>query len=152
MECEICGDKIVGRGYRVVVEGIELTVCKRCKELGVESKKPVISITKPKIKVESSIVDDFELVENYNEIIRREREKRGWTQEELAKKIKEKVTLIKKVEKGEITPDKDLIEKLERTLGLRLMERVEDVKVEVSKFTTPTLGDVVVIKRKKTNR
>lgn len=148
MECEICGGKIVGRGYRVVVEGTELTVCERCRDLGVEAKRPVKISVKPKI-VNKPIVDEFDLVENYNEIIRRERERRGWTQEELAKRIKEKVTLIRKVEKGEMTPEKDLIEKLERLFGFRLRERVEEVKVEGSRFTTPTLGDVVVIRRRK---
>ena len=151
MYCEICGKRIVGRSYKVIVEGSELTVCESCRDLGVEAKKPVKIVIKPKIKVTKPIVDDYELAENFNEIIKREREKRGWTQEDLAKKIQEKVTLIKKIEKGEITPEKDVVEKLERVLGVSLREKIEDVKVEGSRSITPTLGDIVVIKRKRKN-
>ncbi len=148
MECEVCGKRIVGKRYKIVVEGSELTVCEKCKDLGVEAKQVKVVVKKKK-KVSRPIVEDYEIVENFHEIIRREREKRGWTQEDLAKKVQEKVTLIRKIEKGEIAPEKDVIEKLERVLGVKLMERVEEVKVQKSKSVTPTLGDVVVIRRKK---
>ena len=149
MECEICGRKIVGRKYTIIVEGSELTVCERCKELGVESKPTRVIVKKRVVKTSKPIVEDYELVENFHEIIRREREKRGWTQEELAKRIQEKATLIRKIEKGEITPEKEVVEKLERVLGVNLREKVEEVKIQKSKSITPTLGDVVVIRRKK---
>lgn len=148
MYCEVCGGKIVGRGHKIVVEGSELTVCDRCKNLGVEAKQVKI-VVKKRVQKQKPIVDDYEIVENFHEIIRREREKRGWTQEDLAKRIQEKVTLIRKIENREITPEKDVIEKLERVFGIKLRERIEEVKVEGSKSMTPTLGDVVVIKRKK---
>ncbi len=152
MECEICGSRIVGRKYKIIVEGSELTVCERCKELGVEAKaKPTTKVVVKKrvVRTPKPIVEDYELVENFHEIVRRERERRGWTQEELAKRIQEKATLIRKIEKGDITPEKEVVEKLERVLGVSLREKVEEVKVQKSKSTVPTLGDVVVIRRKK---
>lgn len=148
MYCEVCGEKIFGRGHRVVVEGSKLTVCDKCKNLGVEAKQVKI-VVKKRSQKPKPIVDDYEIVENFHEIVRREREKRGWTQEDLAKRIQEKGTLIRKIENKEITPEKEVIEKLERVFGIRLRERVEEVKVEGSKSLIPTLGDVVVIKRKK---
>jgi len=162
MECEICGRKIVGKRYRILVEGSELTVCESCKDLGVERpiKKAKPAVVKPMPKPISKPVSkprqiskplefEYELVENFHEIIRREREKRGWSQEELAKRIQEKVSLIRKIENAEITPEKDVIEKLERLFGIKLTEVVEEVKVQKTTSITPTLGDIVVIRRKK---
>ena len=161
MECEICGRKIVGRRYRILVEGSELTVCESCKDLGVERpiKKPK-AVVKPMPKPISKPISkpkpmakpvefEYELVENFHEIIKREREKRGWSQEELAKRIQEKVSLIRKIENAEITPEKEVIEKLERLFGIKLTEVVEEVKVQKTTSITPTLGDIVVIRRKK---
>ena len=91
-----------------------------------------------------------ELLENYNLIIRREREKRGWSQEVLAKKIQEKASLIRKIENAEITPEPEVIEKIEKLFNIKLREKVPEVKVNLKKINlTPTLGDVVVIKKKK---
>ncbi len=157
MECEICGREIRGRGFKIIVEGSEITVCEHCKDYGVEKprvpqKKPFVSVPKPKSrpKVNTAIDLGDELVENFHIIIRREREKRGWSQEDLAKKIQEKVSLIRKIENAEITPEPEVIEKLERVFDIKLREKVEEVKVETKKIDlTPTLGDIVVIKRKK---
>ncbi len=151
MECEICGRPIRGRGFKVIVEGSEVTVCESCKELGIE--KPRIERRTVQIKRRTPRTDidlGDELVEDFHLIVRREREKRGWSQEELAKKIKEKVSLIKKIENAEITPEPEVIEKLERVLDVKLRERVQEVKLEGKRVEfTPTLGDIVVIKRKK---
>ena len=157
MECEICGKPIRGRGFKVIVEGSEMTVCEHCRDYGVEKpkvpqKKPLVPVSKPirKPKVSTTIDLGDELVENFHVIIRREREKRGWSQEELAKKIQEKVSLIRKIENAEITPEPEVIEKLERIFDIKLREKVEDVKVKTQKIDlTPTLGDIVVIKKKR---
>ena len=150
MDCEICGRKIVGRSFKIILEGSEITVCENCKNYGVE--KPKMS-TQMKLKpVKKSIKIDLgeELVENFHEIIRREREKRGWSQEELAKRIQEKVSLIRKIENAEITPEPEVVEKLERLFNIKLRASVEEVQLESKKKNlTLTLGDIVVIKKKK---
>ncbi len=157
MECEICGKEIRGRGFKVVVEGTELNVCARCKEYGVENISSstqhgvsrVVKKERRSVRGGKPIVFTEELVENFNEIIRRERQKRGWSQEELAKRIQEKESLIRKIENAEITPEPEVIEKLERLFDIKLREKVQEVKVESHKKLVPTLGDVVVIKKKK---
>ena len=156
MECEICGREIKGKGHKILVEGSELTVCARCKIYGTEdvskaSQHNIVRIVKKKSKVKP-IVFTEELVENFNEIIRKEREKRGWSQEVLAKKIQEKESLIKKIENAEITPEPEVVEKLEKLFGIKLKEKVQEVKVELSRKITPTLGDIVVIKKKTNDR
>ncbi len=153
MECEICGKEIKGRSYTILVEGSEMIVCSKCKEFG--SEKPITEIKKIKLKkkvnqTQKPIEFVEELVENFSQIIRREREKRGWSQAELAKKIQEKESLIRKIENGEITPEPEVVEKLEKLFDIKLREKVPEVKLEMKKSNfTPTLGDVVVIKKKK---
>ncbi len=154
MECEICGREIKGRSYTILVEGSEMTVCARCKDYGTERpfrEVKKLQLKKKKAKPKSEPIEFVdELVENFNAIVRREREKRGWSQAELAKKIQEKESLIRKIENGEITPEPEVIEKLERLFGVKLREKVPEVKVETARSKiTPTLGDVVVIKKKK---
>uniref|UniRef100_A0A7J2TJ97 TIGR00270 family protein n=1 Tax=Archaeoglobus fulgidus TaxID=2234 RepID=A0A7J2TJ97_ARCFL len=152
MNCEICGKKIRPPGYRIVVEGAEVRVCASCKKYGseisiakqAEVKRIVIKKKKPQTKVEFK----EELVENFNLIIRAEREKRGWSQEQLAKKIQEKESLIKKIENAEITPDPKVVEKIEKLFGIKLRETVQEVKISRSSQAEVTLGDVVVVRKK----
>ncbi len=152
MQCEICGTEILGKGHKVIVEGTEMTVCARCRDYGEEKSTTiqhgVVRVVKKERKVKP-IEFTEELVENFSEIIKREREKLGWSQEELAKKIQEKASLIRKIESGEITPEPEVVEKLERIFKIKLREKVEEVKVETKKLGALTLGDVVVIRRKK---
>jgi putative transcription factor len=155
MECEVCGRELKGKGFKVLIEGSEVTVCKSCKNLG--SEKPLEKIGQQGVKKilfrkkrVRAIEFEEELLENYNLIIRRERERRGWSQEVLAKKIQEKESLIKKIENAEITPEPSVIDKLERLFNLKLREKVTEVKLDFGRKTlTPTLGDIVEIKRKK---
>jgi len=90
-----------------------------------------------------------ELLDNYEQIIKDAREAKGWSQEELAKKIKEKESLIKKIERREIVPEDSVRKKLEYTLNIRLMEHVDAVDQEVTHLKkNTTLGDIVTIKKK----
>jgi len=150
MDCEICGRRIVGKSFKIILEGSEVTVCENCKDYGVE--KPKLSAPMKLKPVKKSVKIDLgeELVENFHEIIRREREKRGWSQEELAKRIQEKVSLIRKIENAEITPEPEIVEKLERLFNIKLRASVEEIQLENKKKNlTLTLGDIVVIKKKK---
>ncbi|AKB48941.1 transcription factor [Methanosarcina sp. Kolksee] len=90
-----------------------------------------------------------ELLDNYDQIIRDAREAKGWSQEDLAENIKEKVSLIKKIERSEIVPEDSVRKKLEHALDIKLTERLEESGQEVSHLKKDmTLGDIVKIKRK----
>lgn len=152
----MCGREIKGKKFKVIIEGSEVTVCARCKDLGVA--KPVSRVSQQGVKkvlikkkqTPSKIEFVEELLDDYHIIIKREREKRGWSQKDLAKKIQEKESLIRKIENAEITPEPEVIDKLERLFNIKLREKVPEVKVDMKKGNlTPTLGDIVVIKKKK---
>ncbi|MCS7121303.1 MAG: multiprotein bridging factor aMBF1 [Archaeoglobaceae archaeon] len=149
MDCEICGKKIE-KGYKVIVEGCEVTVCSSCKQLGIE--KPILpkqsKTVQKKRQQKTKIEFEYELVEDFHEIIKKEREKRGWSQAELAKKIQEKESIIKKIENRELVPEKELIEKLERLFSVKLKENIPDIRVESKKSLTLTFGDVAVLRKK----
>lgn len=163
VQCEICGTEIKGKPTKVNIEGSELEVCSICAQYGTSvetrtqtkqqtktgkksaAKKPEKKPATKKTRFEGPTYD---LVEDYDQIIRDTRERLEWTQEELAAKIKEKESLIKKIERGEITPEDSVRKKLEHTLNIQLTEKVEDVDTgEDNKSKNTTLGDIVKIKR-----
>lgn len=81
---------------------------------------------KQKKKKEHLLIgEDLDLIENYGEIIRNARIKMGISQEELAKQISEKLTIIKKIEQGTFKPPIELARKIEKFLKIKIIEKVE---------------------------
>lgn len=161
MQCEICGVEIIGSARKVVVEGTELDVCGRCSQYGkapqgwtpVSRKIAPVAVTPRPVtgKTKRRFFDkiDDEIVSDYSRIIREAREAKGWTLEELGLNIKEKAALLRKIERAEIKPEDNLRKKLERSLDIKLTERIShDIMEHGTGFQGTTLGDIVKIKRK----
>ncbi|MEM2924908.1 MAG: multiprotein bridging factor aMBF1 [Methanocellales archaeon] len=161
MQCEICGIEIKGKPLYIRIEGSELNACSNCSRFGtpVERRAPVAratmaTTTKPLAEKQRDVFDqmvDVIIVPNYGEIIRKEREKRGWTQEELAKRILEKANVVKKIERQELMLEEEVRKKLEKVLEIKLVQPAE-LGVEIKKRSSPrelTLGDIATIKKKK---
>ncbi|AEH61647.1 transcriptional regulator, XRE family [Methanosalsum zhilinae DSM 4017] len=164
MQCEICGAEIRDKPSKVMIEGSELDACPRCAQYGTSTNKrkpvsrkiapvaqqPSAKKSRPRPARPDPLADiKEELVEDYNNIIRDSREKLNWTQEELALKIKEKESLIKKIERGDIVPEDSVLKKIERALDVTLTERVGEDDWSGDNFSRgTTLGDIVKIKRK----
>lgn len=156
--CEICGKPIRGRGVRVLIEGAELEVCQQCSSLGTETRRFSTSeVSKPraaprlprKPKTRDIFSTSEEVVDDYADIVRTARERKGLTQDKLAEKINEKVSLIKKIERGEFVPEDKVIKKLEAELEVKLTAPPVKQELESSSFSEgTTLGDVVRIRRK----
>ncbi len=67
--------------------------------------------------------------------------------EEFAKRIKEKESVIRRVESEEMTPDDALIQKIEKFLGIKLRKIYEEKPVRKKEIKEKlTLGDVVEVK------
>jgi putative transcription factor len=100
-------------------------------------------------------LDDMILVEDYAIIIRNARQKTGLSQEELAQKIGERISTLQAIEAGRLKPEKKTIRGLERELGISLLEPIGSIPIKPSSSTRSihaTLGDRVVIKRKKSQK
>lgn len=100
-------------------------------------------------KVDTSL----ELVENFDLKIRQAREKLGLSHEELGKRINEKVSLLRKIETGNMTPDNKLAKMLEHALKIKLIVPAKEEKVPQAKLTKAsgrdmTLGDLIQIDKK----
>lgn len=159
MQCEICGNDIKGNPIRVTVEGTVLDVCGKCARYGKPADKwsPVSRKMLPTEKVivtRKSRRDVFdklqdEIIPDYAQIIKKARESKGLTIEELASKIMEKSTLLRKIEREELIPEDAVRKKLEMELGIKLTEKISSEDQRGSGFIRgTTLGDVAVIRKK----
>lgn len=95
------------------------------------------------------VYERFEVVPDFAERVRSARERLGWTQRMLAQKAKVSENVIKRIEAGTLTPSIDLARRLEKILGIKLLEPVveegEEYGGEKGEFYL-TLGDIAEIK------
>ncbi|MCE8422393.1 MAG: TIGR00270 family protein [Candidatus Methanoperedens sp.] len=159
MECEICGSDIKGNPTRVTVEGTLLDVCAKCAHYGKPADKwtPVsrkmspaektIIMHKPRRDIFDKMGD--EINPDYSRLIKKARETMGLTIEELASKMMEKSTLLRKIEREELIPEDVVRKKLEATLNIKLTEKLSSHDQRGGGFIRgTTLGDVAIIKKK----
>ena len=106
--CELCGKE--DDLHKSLVEGVVLKVCSNCSGFGriIEEKKMQYTKITNIYEVEDNIV------ENFGNLIKSAREKRSMTQKELADKIKERESMISKIEKNELKPDVNTARKFEK--------------------------------------
>ena len=69
--------------------------------------------------------DSTILVDNFSEVIRKSRMKEGLTHEQLGLIIKERASLLRKIESGSLKPDDELAKKLERYFRINLYTEVD---------------------------
>jgi putative transcription factor len=158
-QCEICGAEISGAPQKIVIDGSALEVCKGCARFGKPEDKwspvpkkmvPVeraFTVKRPKPR--DHFKDLVELVPEFGRKIREAREGLALSPEELGARIKEKATLLKKIEREEISPEDEVRKKLERELKIKLTDQASETRVKsVSSSRGLTLGDIASIKRK----
>ncbi len=130
--CEICGIQIIDNPMSVFVEGNVLRVCKSCSKRGkpsTENQKSQIRVpTRPKKTATPNKItfkDSTILVDNFSELIRKSRMKSGLTHEQLGLLIKERASLLRKIESGSLKPEDQLAKKLERYFRINLYTEVD---------------------------
>lgn len=123
-DCEICGAEIRGKAQIISVGTSKLRVCSTCVRHGtvvVETKKA--KFVQPR-NVKKRLYEQMDLEieagqaleEDYGKQVRNARGKAGLKQEELAKKINEKQSLLRKIENDEISPSEEVMRKIKRVL------------------------------------
>jgi len=168
MQCEMCGEPIRGIPKLMRIEGAELQVCNRCEKYGTEVQQPKrTNLQRPSARPASGAAvpvkmapaqrkrDMFDymggdIVEDYGERIRKARMERELSQKDLAMQMKEKELLVKKIEKGELIPEEDVRKKLEKVLGIQLLDSItEEAEKKTLGEITQTLGDLTIIRKVK---
>ena len=158
MQCELCGAPIQGPPKTIQIEGAELCVCVRCAKHGTEvqqsrqrvvQKKTGIAVTQTRRRARDVFdLMEGEIVEDYADRIRAAREEKEWSTLDLAQEVKEREVLIKKIEKGDLIPEDDVRRKLERALGIRLIDSAEDAASTGGPGRmTMTIGDVIAFRK-----
>lgn len=146
---------------KVIIEGAVVVACPQCARLGkiyVEPRRPrpppqpaVTSyLPRPARPSSHESIGELEVVEDHAARIRKAREKIGLTQEDLAARVKERLSMIQKIESGKMTPDLRLCRELEHSLRIELLApRVETPEVTgLTAGPNVTLGDIVKVRRK----
>ena len=134
MQCELCGRECECRP--ATVDGVKMMLCPGCMRhgKGIPVSRPVTTtdrptFAKPKKPVVKDVYKDMdkELVSGWNDIIKNARKKKGLSREELGFKIGERTVTIAKIENGDLRPSDKMVVKLEKELGISLIEDVKDI-------------------------
>ncbi len=162
MICELCG-KETKKLIKVRVEGSEMDVCEDCAKFGtivksysrlpkgnmsnrvISKRTPNKKITKPKRDIFDNIRD---LVEDYGDVIKEARLKKGLSLEELSKRVGIKLSTLHKIERMELEPEEKYVKRLEKELNINLYEEGSDSYSYNNNREDFTLGDFVKIKRR----
>ena len=154
MQCDICGKE--ARLFRAKVEDTVVSVCEGCASfgevIGRVAESPLITKTQ---QAQQRVIQKEEpreqVIEGFSAIIKNKREALGLKQVDFAKRINEKDSLVHKIETGAIVPPIELARKIERFLGIKLVEVVKEEKVPAGgKPGRPdelTLGDALKLKK-----
>ena len=145
-KCQICG-KEVDSTTKAKIEGAVMQVCGSCAELGEKVEKKSKKKKKKKRRRKSS---QKTLANDYGDRVRNEREDRELSIKELADSLNEKESVIKKIEREELKPDKSLAGKLSKELDITLYVNPEVTNYDDtsdSDSRKATLGDVADVKK-----
>jgi|YelNatPaOPRAMG01_1025707.scaffolds.fasta_scaffold04256_14 putative transcription factor len=146
MNCELCG-KPIDRYYEVVIDGVKMNVCHDCAKFGKEITKKTITVQgehtplnlpkqrmisvlsppprQPRRRASDNTDDLEEPILDFGKVIKKRREEMGLSQEELANKLQEKRNLIAKIEREEIKPNREIGRKIEKLMGIRILEKIQ---------------------------
>lgn len=156
MGCDMCGK--VGQLFVVEVEGTDMEVCDSCSKFG-KVKKRLMTSHDNKIKeknrqvvlknIEPKREIVFIIVDDYSSKIKNARERMNLKQEDVAKKIAEKESLLQNIESGKFEPNIELARKLEKFFNISIVEQHEEIHKPISKSNDNvlTLGDMIKFKK-----
>ncbi len=167
--CEMCG-RNVDSVCRAVVEGSILNVCSLCSRFGAVLNAPAKteqrmgqekagSFYKQEDKyhkqpIEEKLEEIDLIAKGYGEKIKKARERKGLTQEELAKAIAEKESVIQRVEAGQSKPTLLLAKRLQQFLCVEIIEKYGEEKpvIDFKRAKEITIGDLWEMEKEKKKR
>ncbi len=147
--CDMCGRD--DASFRALVEGVELTVCERCSKFGKVLAAP--KMVQPRHHAYTQKKEEPELlefvVEDASSKIKAKRELLKLTQQEFAKLVNEKESIIHHIESNASHIPLEMAKKLERVLHIQLVEKAKEAIIQKSKQKAEayTLGDFINIRK-----
>jgi len=87
-------------------------------------KKRFVKSFAPK-RYKSFELNDYDLVENYGDVLKKAREEKKITIDDLAKNIREPVSFLIKIEQGKLKPNDKMLLKLYDYLGVNLVKSID---------------------------
>ncbi len=155
MQCDMCGQELEVL-FLTEIEGTKLNVCKNCSRYGkiIKSVSERVEQEKKKFAEKFTKPSQPELIEyivpDYSRRVRAAREKLGMMQEAFAKKISEKESLLNKIERGSMEPSIPLAKKLEKILGIKLIDVYESGEEKPKARGASeglTIGDIIKVRK-----
>ena len=146
--CEMCGKE--GKIIQADIEGVEMGVCPGCSKYG-QIKKNSTQHSRPSKRFQKN-EPNYILVQDFASLIKSARNNKSLNQEDFAKFLNEKESLVAKWEQGSLRPGLDTARRLERNLGIRLVKKDEEKKDKLivnKKNDEFTLGDFIKIRKRK---
>ena len=134
MQCELCG--MESSGCRpALVDDVRMMLCPGCMKHGtgvkdvvhVDVQKSILGRIKRPRERDVYVEMDKELVSGWNDLIKRARKKKGLSREKLGFNIGERTITISKIENGDLRPSDEVVGKLEKELGITLVEKAKEV-------------------------
>lgn len=150
MLCEVCGRE-VERPISAEIEGVAMNVCTGCAKFGStkqsSTQKPAFEKSKkfshaPPRKPKQT---ELEAVDDFADLIRGARERKGLKREDLGRIINEKESVIARLESGAMVPDTKLARKIERALDIKILGVLDGGDFERSDYSSGgmTIGDLI---------
>ena len=152
MDCDMCGK--AEAAVRALIEGSTMAVCESCGRYGkilttLQTQQPGRK-TAPAAAASVPAEESEFVVANIGQLLKQKREALGLTQDEFARKIAVKESVLHKMEVGGAAPSIREAMKIGRLLGLRLVEHISTIEsgIPAAKSDQLTLGDLIKIKKK----
>jgi putative transcription factor len=147
--CELCGRK-PGK-FEAEIEGTVMKVCEDCSKYGkVRAKSNVKIIYEEKKKADIPELE-YNFIPGFGSVVKNARERLKLKQEEMAKKLNVRESLLHQIESEHFKPGYDLAKKLEKELHIKIIEEIKngEIKSDVnlnkqkSGSGSMTLGDMM---------
>ncbi len=122
--CELCG-KETDSVKKAKIEGAVLRVCESCASIGEDLSQKSTRKKKKKRRTPKKRGSDEVLIPKYGEKLKEARESDQLSIKEVANDLNEKESLISKIEKQELKPDKTLAKKLSDKFNITLYTNPE---------------------------
>ena len=152
-DCELCG-KNPG-AFHCEVEGTMMNVCTACSKFGKvkgSSNVRIVVKEKPSFVTREPV---YVFIPGFGSRVKNARERMKLTQEEFAKKLNERESMLHQIESEHFKPGVELAKKLEHLLHIQILEEVSekethmDEKSKKSASSGPlTIGDMLNVRKK----